>query len=66
MDVAVTVRALLDAAGLAPSDEEVAELEREYLIVRQMVALLYSADTTRYESPGLIFDPDPQFAEWNI
>jgi hypothetical protein len=65
MDVSTTVRAMLDAAGFDPPADEVAELEREYLVLRQMVDLLYSVDTTRYEYPCLIFDANPQFLDWS-
>jgi hypothetical protein len=65
MDVPTTVRAMLDAAGFDPPAKEIAELEREYLVLQQMVAMLYAVDTTRYESPALIFDPDPQFTDWS-
>jgi hypothetical protein len=55
---------LLDAAGFAPPAHEVAELATDYAIVRGMVALLYTVDEARYESPAIGFDPDPRFADW--
>jgi hypothetical protein len=58
------VRHLLEAAGFTPPDEEVAELAGDYAIVRQMVALLYTVDESRYESPATGFDPDPRFTDW--
>jgi hypothetical protein len=64
MDIPTLVRGLLDAAGYEPPAEEVAELEREYGVLRQMVQMLHAVDSVRYESPALIFDPDPDFAEW--
>jgi hypothetical protein len=65
VDVTDTVRAMLDAAGYDPPPDEVAELEREYLMHRNMIALLHAVEPARYESPALIFDPDPRFAEWS-
>jgi hypothetical protein len=54
----------LDAAGYHPPAEEVAELESEYAVLRQMVQMLHAVESARYESPALIFDPDPEFVDW--
>jgi hypothetical protein len=65
MDDAITVRALLDAAGLNPPDEDVEALVQAYARKRRMVALLFTVKEARYESPALTFQPDPRQAEWS-
>lgn len=57
MDVPTLVRGMLDAAGYHPPAEEVAELETEYAVLRQMVQMLHAVESARYESPALILDP---------
>jgi hypothetical protein len=59
-----TVAHLLEAAGFTPPPDEVAELATDYQVVRAMVAMLYTVDEARYESPALGFDPDPRFVDW--
>jgi hypothetical protein len=65
MDDATTVRALLDAAGLNPPDEDVETLVQGYSRNRQMAALLFTVKEARYEAPALTFQPDPRPAEWS-
>jgi hypothetical protein len=55
---------LLATAGFEPPEDEVAKLVAVYPMIREMVGLLYSVEATRYESPALIFDPDPTFTGW--
>jgi hypothetical protein len=54
-DVATTVKALLDAAGLKLSDEEFELYTRIYPAMRSGADSLYIPET-RYEEPALIFD----------
>jgi hypothetical protein len=54
-DVATTVKALLDAAGLSLSDEEFELYTRIYPTMRSGADSLYIPET-RYEEPALIFD----------
>jgi hypothetical protein len=63
-DVAPTVAALLAAAGLAPSPEEIAVLVEQYPSHRAGVERLYALPELRYESPGLSFTATPVFAGW--
>ena len=53
------VRGLLGAAGFAPPEEDIAILEYTYPMIRQMVALLYSVDEARDETPAVQFTPLP-------
>jgi hypothetical protein len=64
MDDRTTVRALLDAAGLSPPDEDVDALIEGYSRTRQMSALLFAVDEARYEPPASVFRPDPRYADW--
>ncbi len=64
MDDRTAVRALLDAAGLNPPDEDVEALVQGYARTRQMAALLFTVDEARYEPPALVFRPDPRDADW--
>ena len=63
-DVQATVRTFLAAMGLCPSDDEIAVLTSQYATHQASVTLLHSTTEARYESPALIFDPTPVFAEW--
>ena len=65
MDASVAVRHCLASAGFNPPQPEIAELEQEYLIVRQMVQLLYTVEAARYEHPCVGFDPAPNFVDWS-
>jgi hypothetical protein len=55
---------LLATAGFEPPEDEVAKLVAVYPMIREMVGLLYTVEAARYESPALIFDPDPTFTGW--
>jgi hypothetical protein len=59
-----TVRAFLAAAGLTPSEEEIATLVAQYPMHKAGIESLYAIPEARYESPALIFDPTPVFADW--
>jgi hypothetical protein len=65
-DPDATVRHLLAAAGLGPSDEEVAVLAAAYGEHRAAIDALYVIPEVRYASPALIFDPTPTFADWSV
>jgi hypothetical protein len=55
MTVETTVKALLDSAGLKPSDAEFQLFVRIYPAMRAGADGMYIAET-RYEDPALIFD----------
>jgi hypothetical protein len=57
-DVEMTVKALIEAAGLTMSDEEFQLFARMYPTLRSGADDMYIPET-RYEEPALIFD-----AEW--
>lgn len=59
-----TVRAMLAATGIAPSEQEIATFTVDYPKLRAMADLLHADPASRYESPGLHFDPTPAFVEW--
>jgi hypothetical protein len=63
-DDEATVRILLAAAGLEPSPDEFRTLVEAYATYKEGIESLYKIPEARYESPGLIFDPDPVFADW--
>jgi hypothetical protein len=54
-DPAVLVPALLQAAGLAPSEEEVAAMVAAFPGRAAAIESLYAVPETRYEEPGLVF-----------
>jgi hypothetical protein len=54
-----TVRALLQMAGVTPSEQEVAALIEGYEGTRAMVSALYAMPGVRYEEPAVIFDARP-------
>jgi hypothetical protein len=54
-----TVRALLQMAGVAPTEEEITGLVAGFAGTRAMVASLYSMPGVRYEEPAVIFDARP-------
>jgi hypothetical protein len=64
MDDLTTVRALLDAAGLYPPEEDVDALVQGYSRTRQMAALLFTVEEARYEPPASVFRPDPRSTDW--
>jgi hypothetical protein len=55
MTVETTVKALLDSAGLKPSDAEFQLFVRIYPAMRAGADGMYISET-RYEDPALIFD----------
>ena len=55
-DVEATVRAFLEAAGIAPSDEELAKFVEMYPALRKGADKLYG-DEWRDEEPALLFAP---------
>jgi hypothetical protein len=55
-DVSATVRALVDAAGLPVSDEELAQFVKMYPMLRAGADSLY-IEEVRYEEPALVFTP---------
>jgi hypothetical protein len=59
-----TVRSLLAAARLAPSEEEIAGLVAGYEDYQAGIESLYAVPETRYASPALIFNAAPVFADW--
>jgi hypothetical protein len=59
-----TVRAMLAAAGIPATEEEIITFVEDYPRLRGMVAMLHAVPEARYEAPGLLFDPTPTFAEW--
>jgi len=65
IDTDITVRTLLAAAGLTPSAEEIASLVDAYPRHKAGIESLYAIPETRYESPALIFNPTPVFADWS-
>jgi citrate lyase beta subunit len=62
--IETTVRSLLAAAKLAPSEEEIAGLVSGYEDYRAGIEALYSVPEARYASPALIFNAAPVFADW--
>lgn len=61
---AAIVRDALAAAGLSPSDEEVAGLVAGYPDWKARIEALYAIAETRYASPAVVFDASPTFADW--
>jgi hypothetical protein len=59
------VRALLAAARIPASEEEIDRLTDLYRDQQKSIALLYGVEEARYESPALTFNPTPVFAEWS-
>lgn len=59
------VRVLLGAAGIQPSDEEMAIFAAAYSEVQAGVDSLYAIPEARYASPALVFSATPTFAEWS-
>jgi len=64
-DTEATVRALVAAAGLSPSEAEMAALIAGYPELRSRMDTMHALTEARYESPSLVFDPEPTFAEWD-
>ena len=59
-----TVKTLFAAAGIDAADD-LAFIVGTYPILQALVGVLYSVEAARYESPGLVFDPDPRFLAWD-
>jgi len=59
-----TVRDALAAAGLSPSEDEVAGLVAGYPDWKARIEALYAIPETRYASPAVRFDASPTFADW--
>jgi hypothetical protein len=59
IDDETTVRALLQLAGVTPSEEEVATMVAAYPATRAMVESLHAMLGVRYEEPAVIFDARP-------
>jgi hypothetical protein len=64
-DAESTVRALLSAAGLMPSDDEFATIIAAYERHKAGIDSLYDVPDARYETPALIFNPTPVFDDWS-
>jgi hypothetical protein len=62
--VETTVHTLIGAAGLGPSEEEMAILIAAYPEYKAGIESLYGVAETRYAAPGLIFTATPIFADW--
>jgi hypothetical protein len=58
-DPALLVPALLAAAGISPSAEEVAVLIAEFPERATAIDALYAVPEARYEEPGLVFRAVP-------
>lgn len=54
-DPTVVIPALLAAAGLSPSEEEVATMIAQYPGRAAEIDLLFGVADARYEEPGLVF-----------
>jgi hypothetical protein len=63
-DVELTVRTLMAAAGLAPSEEEIATLVAAYPLHKAGIESLYTIPEARYAAPALVFSATPTFADW--
>jgi hypothetical protein len=56
--------AMLEAAGLKPSDAERAELAAAYATFKPGVDALYALPEAKYEDPALVFVSDPHLTPW--
>ncbi len=54
-----TVRALLQMAGVTPTEPEIETLVAGFAGTRAMVDSLYTMPGVRYEEPAVIFDARP-------
>jgi hypothetical protein len=59
IDDETTVRALLQLAGVSPSEEEVADMVAAYPSTRAIVESLHAMPGVRYEEPAVLFDARP-------
>lgn len=60
----LTVRTLLAAAGLFPSEAEIAGLVAGYPSFKDGIEALYAIPEARYAAPALTFTATPTFADW--
>ena len=63
-NVEATVRTLIAAAGLSPSEKELATLVAAYPDHKTGIESLYAIPEARYVAPALIFSATPVFADW--
>jgi hypothetical protein len=54
-----TVRALLQMAGVSPTEPEVAGMVAGFAGTRALIDSLYTMPGVRYEEPAVIFDARP-------
>ncbi|HEX4431810.1 MAG TPA: hypothetical protein VHZ96_21250 [Frankiaceae bacterium] len=59
IDDETTVRALLQMAGVTPTEEEITGLVAGFAGTRAMVDALYKMPGVRYEEPAVIFHARP-------
>jgi ABC-type nitrate/sulfonate/bicarbonate transport system substrate-binding protein len=59
-----TVRSALAAAGLSPSDDEVAVMVEGYADYRAAIDALYAVPEARHASSALVFNAAPIFVDW--
>jgi hypothetical protein len=55
---------LLARAGLRAHPDEIAALVHAYDVSQAAVESLYAVQAARYESPALVFQPNPTFVDW--
>jgi hypothetical protein len=63
-DARSLVQVMLAAAGLRPSEAELAALVENYPAQRAGIESLYELPGARYEDHGLVFEADPPLADW--
>jgi hypothetical protein len=59
IDDDTVVRALLQVAGVTPTESEVVQFVAGFALARAMVGTLYAMPGVRYEEPAVIFDARP-------
>jgi hypothetical protein len=64
VDPEVTVRSLLAAAGLEPSEEEIGRIAAVYPLLRADLDSLYGVPDTRYEATAQTFSATIVTADW--
>ena len=65
MENEALVRALLSEAALPASEEKIQGLVRAYSRFKSGIEAMYSLEATRYETPALMFQADPELADWS-
>ena len=60
-----TIETMLARAGLQLSPEELEAISAAYEQQADGIDALYTLAELRYESPALVFDPIPVFADWD-